>query len=30
MENLLRCFMDDDVGEDKEDSLASFNQLLLL
>ena len=29
MENLLRWFMDGDAGEDKEDSLASFSQLLL-
>ena len=29
MENLLRWLMDGDAGEDKEDSLASFSQLLL-
>ena len=29
MENLLRWFMDGDAGEDEEDSLASFSQLLL-
>ena len=29
MESLLRWFMDGDSIEDKEDSLASFSQLLL-